>query len=225
MLHIKSLLILSTSCFVVCVHHLSPRISIVFSLLSSLPNSSMSQASNVFMSNASRSPLYGPQSPTTLYIVVPHGHIFLATSSSSRLLAYLFFLIRPDPLLYPKSQFRLFGVVHWAVRLRFHSNIILQPPGYLRACPLSQFLLALAFLLLVLHFLLLSCTRQTSLQTVSVSSWSPTISFYIVSTDCVLSLPIPALAFWMHSPIPQYQLWLVTSFLAYFLLYFAIATF
>ena len=36
-LHGNCLLILSPSCFAVCGHHLSPRIAIVFSLLSSLP--------------------------------------------------------------------------------------------------------------------------------------------------------------------------------------------
>ena len=41
-LHRNCLLILSPSRFAVCGHHLSPRIAIVFSLLTSLPNSSMS---------------------------------------------------------------------------------------------------------------------------------------------------------------------------------------
>ena len=39
------LLILSPSCFAVCGRHLSPRKAIVISLLSSLPNSSMSHSS------------------------------------------------------------------------------------------------------------------------------------------------------------------------------------
>ena len=52
------MLILSPSCFTVCGHHLSPRIAIVFSLLSSLPNSSMSRTSNFLISsNAFRSSL------------------------------------------------------------------------------------------------------------------------------------------------------------------------
>ena len=60
------LLILSPSCFAVCGHHLPPRIAIVFSLLSSLPNSSMSQESNflIYSSNASRSSLHISRSPT-----------------------------------------------------------------------------------------------------------------------------------------------------------------
>ena len=97
-LHRKFLLILSPSCFAfVCGHHLSSRIAIVFSILSSLPNSSTSRTSNLLISssNASRSSLYISDSPTVWVlpsIVVPHGHIFVATSSSSRLLLYLFLL-------------------------------------------------------------------------------------------------------------------------------------
>ena len=66
MSHIICLLILSTSCFAVYGHHLSPRTAIVFSLLSSLSNSSISHTSNVliFSSNASRSSLYISHSPT-----------------------------------------------------------------------------------------------------------------------------------------------------------------
>ena len=91
------MLILSPSCFAVCGHHLSPRIAIVFSLLCSLPNSSMLHPSNfvISSSNASRSSLYISRPPTLwvlLSVVVPHGHIFAATSSPSRLLAYLFLL-------------------------------------------------------------------------------------------------------------------------------------
>ena len=87
------------SCFAVCGHHLIPRIAIVFSLLSSLPNSSMSRTFNSLMSsNASRSSLYISHSPTMwvllYHVVVPHGHTFVATSSS-RLLVYLFFLVGP----------------------------------------------------------------------------------------------------------------------------------
>ena len=41
----KYLLIFSPSCFAVCGHHLSHRIAIVFSLLSSVPNFSMSHSS------------------------------------------------------------------------------------------------------------------------------------------------------------------------------------
>ena len=92
-LHRNCLLIQSPSCFAVCGHHLSPRIAIVFSLLSRLPNSSMSHTSNFLISsNASRSSLYISHSPTMrvlLCIVVQHGHIFIATPSSSGRLVYL----------------------------------------------------------------------------------------------------------------------------------------
>ena len=63
-LHRNCLLILSPSCFAVCGHHISPRIVIIFSPLSSLPNSSMSHTSNFLISsNASRSSLYISHSP------------------------------------------------------------------------------------------------------------------------------------------------------------------
>ena len=62
-----------------------------------LPTSSMSHTS-IFLissSNTSNSPLdisYSPTMWVLLYFVAPHGHIFIATSSSSRLLVYLFLL-------------------------------------------------------------------------------------------------------------------------------------
>ena len=66
-----------------------------------------------------------------------------------------------------KSQFQLVRVVHWAVQTRFHSNIFPQLPVYLlSASPLSPYFLALSSLFLLLFILLLSCTRQTYLQTV-----------------------------------------------------------
>ena len=46
-LHRNFLPILSPSCFAVCGHHLSPRTAIVFSLLSSVPNFSMSHVTSV----------------------------------------------------------------------------------------------------------------------------------------------------------------------------------
>ena len=60
MLHVNFLLILSSCCFAFCGHHLSPinRIAIVFSLLSSVSNFSMSHSSIFLISNISRSPLY-----------------------------------------------------------------------------------------------------------------------------------------------------------------------
>ena len=56
-LHRNCLLILSPFCFTVCGHHLSPRIAIVFSLLSSLPNSNSSMSHT---SNSSSPPLTHP---------------------------------------------------------------------------------------------------------------------------------------------------------------------
>ena len=63
-LHKNCLLFLSLSCFAVCGHHLSPRIAIVFSLLSSLPNFSMS------LCLISSSPLTHPVPPCILHILL-----------------------------------------------------------------------------------------------------------------------------------------------------------
>ena len=121
--------ILSPSCFAVC-GHLSPRIAIVYSLLSSLSNSSMSHTSNFLISSTGfQSSLYISHPPTMyvlLSIVVPHGQIYVATSTS-RLLVSLFHLSGRSRCTTRKSQFR---VVHWAVQISFHSNIFPQPPVY-----------------------------------------------------------------------------------------------
>ena len=74
-IHKNRLLILPPSCFAVCGHHLSPSVTMIFSLLSNLPKYSMSHSSNVPISssNASRSSLYISQSPTMflLSIIAP----------------------------------------------------------------------------------------------------------------------------------------------------------
>ena len=64
-LHRNCLLITSPSCFAVCGHHLSPRMAIVFSLLSSIPNSSMSHTSN-----SSTPPLTHPVPPCVFHILL-----------------------------------------------------------------------------------------------------------------------------------------------------------
>ena len=83
----------------VCGRHLSPTIAIVFSLLSSLPNSSTSPSSSplIASSNISRSSLHIPCSPTTyvtptLYCCATRAHVISlpTSSSSSRLLVYPF---------------------------------------------------------------------------------------------------------------------------------------
>ena len=58
------LLILSPCCFAFCGHHLSARIVVVFSLLSSVPNFAMSHSSIFLISNKSRSSLYISRSST-----------------------------------------------------------------------------------------------------------------------------------------------------------------
>ena len=101
MLHRNVLLILSPSCFAVCGHHLSPRIKhavppCIFHILPQIVGECE------FYSTA-----------------LPQGHICASSSSSPRVLVYLFFLAGPDT--YTKSQFQRFRVVHWAVQIRFHS--------------------------------------------------------------------------------------------------------
>ena len=210
--------------FAVCGHHLSPRIAIVLSLLSSLPNSCMSHPSNFLISstNTFRSSLYISHYPfirVLLSIVVPHGHMCTSTSSSSRLLVYLFCLVGPGPL--HEIAISAFRVVHWAVQIRFHSNIFPQPPVYLSSvCPLSPYFLALAFPSLLSFLLLLSCTRQTSLRTVPfLGLINPSIFFRLFYP---MSFHFALLSF---SPIQPYQLWLATSFPAYSLLTIVISTF
>ena len=85
--HRNRSLILSSSCFAVCGHHLAPRIAIVFSLHSNLlSNSSMSHTSNFLISSYDTS-----GSSLHIHILllcesysidVPHGHVCVATSSS-----------------------------------------------------------------------------------------------------------------------------------------------
>ena len=91
------LLTLSPSCFAVCGHHLSPRIAIVFSLLSSVPNFPMSHQ---FVYFPHLLVLTHPVRPCTLHIrpisesystALPQGHI-CPSSSSSQLPAIVWYL-------------------------------------------------------------------------------------------------------------------------------------
>ena len=101
-LHMNVLLISSPSCFAVCSHHLSPSIGIVFSLPSSVPNFSVSHSSAFFISS-NHLFLTHLVPPCTFHIplcefycrlnTLPQGHL-CASSSSSRLLVYLFLLWR-----------------------------------------------------------------------------------------------------------------------------------
>ena len=97
------LLILSPSCFAVRGLHLSLSDRFFSTLYSSVPNPSMFTHSSDFIissSNTSRSSLYISHFPATwvlLSIVAPHVHIFIATSSSSRLLVHISFLILVGP--------------------------------------------------------------------------------------------------------------------------------
>ena len=145
--HENCLLILSLTCFAVCGHHLSPRIAIVFSLLSSLPNSSVSHSSTsiISASNASRSSLYISLCES-YFIVVPHGNICVATFSFSRLLLHLFLLPGRSRSPTRNRSFSFLYVIYWAVQIRFHSNVFLQPHVYISSVSsLSPHFLALTF--------------------------------------------------------------------------------
>ena len=125
------MLSLPPSCFAVCGHHLSPRIAIVLSLLSSVPNLSTSHSSICLTSNTPRSSLYISHSySSTMFVLLsfalPQGHI-CASSSSSRLLVYdLCVLSGRSRSPTRNCSFQRFRVVHWAVQKRFHPNPFLN---------------------------------------------------------------------------------------------------
>ena len=111
--------VLSPSCFAVCAHHLSPRIVsqrivIVFSLLSKVPNSSMSHPTVSFISSdTSRSSLVHftfsyhvtytlrllRHTGTTVHLLPPPGYWYTS-----------YFWQVPVP--HTKSHFQRFGEVH-----------------------------------------------------------------------------------------------------------------
>ena len=118
------LLIFSPCCFAVCGHHLSPRIAIVFSLLCSVPNLSMSHSSIFLISSTtSRSSLSISHSPTSEFYSLLLCHkgtsvLFPPDYWHTVLLPPSFWQVQVP---YTKSQFQRFRVVHWAVQIRFHS--------------------------------------------------------------------------------------------------------
>ena len=118
------LLILSPSCFAVCRHHLSPRITIVFSLLSNIPNFSMSHSCIFLISHASRFSL--------VYFTFSHyvssTLLFCHKGISVRLLPLdcswytsFFFLAGPGPLHEIAMRFR---IVQWTVQICLHSYFL-----------------------------------------------------------------------------------------------------
>ena len=208
MLHTNFLLILSPCCLAVCGHHLSPRIAIVFSLLSSLPNFYIPHSSNFLSLKHHALPCIFHIFPLCeLYSIdLPQGHI-CAISSSSRLLAYLFLLSGRSR---SPTRNRSFSVLRcslggantfsFQILLLTSRKYLSVPPlspcflalafplfKYLRVPPLSPSFLALAFPLFLYVLLLLSCTPQISLWTVSLL---PPTSFHTFSTT--LSHLIPA---------------------------------
>ena len=102
----------SPSCFAVCGYHLSPRIALVFSLLSGVPNFSMPHSSLILISyRTSRSSLYVSHSPTMrviLYCFTTRAHlcIFFLPSITGVPLSSSWQIQVP----YTKSQLRRFCV-------------------------------------------------------------------------------------------------------------------
>ena len=97
--------ILSPSCFAVCGHHPSPRIAIVFSLLSSVPNFSTSHSSIYLIpsSNTSRSFLrisftFSHYMSSTLYCIATRAHLCIFFHLLSATGVPFFFLAGPGPL-------------------------------------------------------------------------------------------------------------------------------
>ena len=96
-----------------------------------------------------------------LSIVVPHGHILVATSSSSQLLVYLFLLSGGSRPLHEIAV----SAVSRSPLCRADRYVSFQylpstPRSSLSACSISHLFLALAF---PFFYFFLSCTRQTSL--------------------------------------------------------------
>ena len=110
-LHILFLLILSPSCFAVCGYHLPPSIAVVFSLLSSVSNFSMSHSSFPSFSLTPPIPpcMFLILRPCEFYsVALPQGRI-CASSSSSRLLVYLFLISGRSRSPTPNPSFSFFA--------------------------------------------------------------------------------------------------------------------
>ena len=168
MLHSFFLLMLSPSCFIICGHHLSPRMSNVFSLQSSVSIFSMSQPSTF-----AHLPLY--HMPLLLvYFIFSHY------ASSTLLLCHQGTSVHllPPPLEYWYTSFSFLagpGPIHEIAvsafsrsplgRAHTFSFLLLPvtPHKSLSAPPPLPRFLALAFSLFLSCILLLSCTPQTFL--------------------------------------------------------------
>ena len=91
------MLILSLSCFAACGYHLSPRIAIVFSLLSSVSNSSKSNSSASLISSSSTSRVlvhftFSYYVGSTLDCVATRAYLCIYSLLLPAILVYLFFL-------------------------------------------------------------------------------------------------------------------------------------
>ena len=152
--------VLSPSSLAVCAHHLSLRIAILLSLLSSVPNSS-NVTSVYFPHLLEHVPI--------LLVQFTFSHCeFYSRLHSTRVLplppdywyVYLFLLSGRFRSATKKNSYSFFALSTGPfMQLHFYScryYLLLKPDIYLNVPPLSPYLLALAFRLLLKFLLLLS---------------------------------------------------------------------
>ena len=153
-----------------------------------------------------------------------HGHMCASTSSSSRLLVYLFLLSGRSRSLheiavsaFPRSPLGRADT--------FSFQYLPQTPCISPSVsPFSPYLLALAVPFLLSFLLRLSCTHQTYLKIVPLLGLPLNPSLFSRLGHLILF----QLALLSFSPIQPYQPWLpwlTTPFLTHYLLYVAISTF
>ena len=150
--------------------------------------------SNLLISSsyASRSSLYTSHSLTMwvlLSIVVPHGHICVATSSS-RLLEYLFLLSGRSRSPTRNRSFAFSRSALGCADTFPYQHIPSTRRVSLSASPLSPYFLALAFPFLLRTLSFTSVLYPPNFSIDSTSSWSPPKSFHIFSTTLSHLIPV-----------------------------------
>ena len=214
------MLVLSPCCFAACGHHLSPRMAIVFSLLSSVPTYSMSSSSTspIFSGNTSHSSLYNSHSPSNTTWYVSSTLYYFATRAHLCIYCLLlpatgipwcqvpgisfFFLASPGRLHQIAVSAILRSPLGGANKLLFLSLRLTPRICLSSVSPISPCFLALAFPFFLSFLPLMPCTRQTSLRTSSLLAF--------LSCPSILSqLSYPTLfqlALRLLSPIQLHQL-------------------
>ena len=141
---------------------------------------------------------------------MPRGHIFVATSSSSRLLVYLFLLSGKSR---PPSRNRSFSFFAQSIgpgRYVFIPISSLNPPYISKRACLSPYFSAPAFPFLLFFSFTPSVLYQPHFSVDSTSSWSPLNPSMFSRLRCATYSSSPFCYFLPYSP---YQLWLAASFL------------